>query len=115
MNFPFNPFSFLYKAKEQDKQLDTPEAVPVNISMSEAQRMDRLLRIFSSDEGDALLHTVAQKIDDMVKTASLPNVANNSHNAAHALGGVYALRELFNELQGLARAHELKVTKKKTS
>lgn len=115
MELPFKPFTFGWKKAIEDesqKPLEEKTLHPA-LDLNEVQRRDRLLRIFSSDAGDALLREVAERIDKLIATAARPEIASNTHNTAHALGGVFALRELMNELQGIALAHAQQAEKDK--
>lgn len=94
------------QAKFQPLKLLFGEKYPEILQYTPLQKADRISRLMGSEEGRVLLLSISESIDQLQEYADDPSIVQNSHLAAHANGGIYALRGLFNKLEAMASAFD---------
>jgi hypothetical protein len=70
--------------------------------LTEDQVRERITRIMQSEDGRVLTMYIAEAIDTLQEYADDPSTIQNPNVAAHANGGVYALRNLVRRLDAVA-------------
>lgn len=87
----FRPLCYLYE-----------QAHPKLFAMHTDAVRDRVRRLMTTEEGHVIMRIIAEEIDKLSEYSTDPMLADKSFQAAHANGGVYALRQLLRRLEALS-------------